>query len=101
MSVTRLIVKNRHAVWALAIAASIFGTLAYFSLPMQLFPDTSPPVVSVVTAWPGASAEDVADNLSQPLEKEFSSTEGVVEISSSSQDNMSMVTIEFAYDRNL
>jgi multidrug efflux pump subunit AcrB len=100
MSLTRLTVENKHTVWALAIAAAIFGTLAYFSLPMQLFPDTSPPVVTVVTAWPGASAEDVAESLSRPLEEEFSSMEGVVEISSSSQDNMSLVTVEFQYTRD-
>ncbi|MFW6057504.1 MAG: efflux RND transporter permease subunit [Persicimonas sp.] len=98
---TELTVKNRHAVWALAIAAAIFGTLAYFKLPMQLFPDTSPPVVTTITAWPGASAEDVAENLSRPLEEEFSGMEGAAKVSSSSQDNLSLVTVEFQYDRDL
>ena len=39
MSFTELMLRNRHAVWALAIAAAIFGLYAYVSIPMQLFPD--------------------------------------------------------------
>ena len=101
MSLTELTVRNRHAVWALAIAAAVFGVLAYGGMPMKLFPDTSPPVVSVTTAWPGASAEDVAESVSRPIEEELASIEGVVEVGSSSQDNLSLVTIEFDYDRNL
>lgn len=100
MSLTRKLVDNRHAVWAIALAAAIFGTLAYTSLPMQLFPDTSPPLVNVITAYPGASAEDVAAELSQPLEEEIVSVEGVVSVSSSAQDNMAMTTVEFQYDRD-
>src|SRR5690554_1139642 len=101
MSLTELTVNNKHTVWALAIAAAIFGILAYVSLPMQLFPDTAPPVVTTITAWPGASAEDVAENLSRPLEEEFSGMEGALRIKSSSQDNLSLISVEFAYDRDL
>jgi multidrug efflux pump subunit AcrB len=100
VSLTRKLVDNRHAVWAIALAAAIFGALAYTSLPMQLFPDTSPPLVNVITAYPGASAEYVADELSQPLEEEIVSVEGVVSVSSSAQDNMAMTTVEFQYDRD-
>ncbi|MBU1239294.1 efflux RND transporter permease subunit, partial [Myxococcota bacterium] len=76
MSTTRLILKNRYAIWALTLAAAIFGVLAYVTLPMQLFPDTAPPLVNVITIYPGASAEDVSENLSRKLEEEFASLEG-------------------------
>lgn len=97
MSLTSRIFQNRHAVWALTIAAAIFGVLAYFRIPMQLFPDTNPPLVNVITAYPGAGAQDVADELTRPLEDEFASLEGVAKIRSTSQDNLSLITVEFRY----
>ena len=67
MSVTRHTLRNRHAVWALVIAAAVFGARAYKAIPMQLFPDTAPPLVNVITAYPGASAQDVDEELSQEM----------------------------------
>ncbi len=101
MSLTRATLRNRHAIWALVIAAAIFGGRAYVSIPMQLFPDTAPPLVNVLTAYPGAGAKDVDENLSQKLEAEFASLEGVVKIRTTSQDNLSLVSVEFQYDRDV
>jgi multidrug efflux pump subunit AcrB len=101
MSVTAAFVRNRHAVWAMALAAAIFGILAYLTLPMQLFPDTAPPVVNVLTQYPGASAEDVAQNLSDPLEEELAALEGVAEVRTTSLDSLSMISLEFQYDRSV
>ncbi|NOZ00380.1 MAG: efflux RND transporter permease subunit, partial [Deltaproteobacteria bacterium] len=101
MSLTQATLKNRYAVWALVIAAAIFGARAYVSIPMQLFPDTASPLVNVVTAYPGANAQDVDETLSRNLEEEFASLEGVVRIRSTSQDNLSLVSVEFVYDRDV
>jgi multidrug efflux pump subunit AcrB/outer membrane protein TolC len=101
VSLTRTILGNRHAVWALAIAVAVFGALAYSRMPMQLFPDTAPPLVNVVTIYPGVAAADVAGDLSRPLEEEFASLEGIVKIRSSSQDNLSLISMEFRYDRDV
>jgi multidrug efflux pump subunit AcrB len=98
---TRWILKNKHAVWALVIAVGIFGFLAYMRLPVQLFPDTAPPLVNIITAYPGAAAEDVAQELSRKMEEEFASLEGVYKVKSSSQDNLSVVSVEFQYDRDV
>lgn len=97
MSLTETIFRNRHAVWAATLAAALFGVVAYFALPMQLFPDTNPPLVNVITAYPGAGAEDVADELSRPIEDEIASLEGIAKVRSTSQDNLSLVTAEFRY----
>lgn len=97
MTLSEFALKNRHTVWALAIAAVIFGTLAYLSLPIQLFPDTAPPLVNVLTPYPGAAAEDVADLVSDPIETEAATLEGVYKVSSTSQDGLSLVQVEFVY----
>jgi hydrophobe/amphiphile efflux-1 (HAE1) family protein len=100
MSLTQATLNNRHAVWALVIAAAVFGVIAYVSIPMQLFPETAPPLVNVVTAYPGASAEDVNETLSRKLEEEFAALEGIIKIRATSQDNLSLLSVEFHYDRD-
>jgi len=97
MSFTALVLNNRHAVAAAVIAAFAFGTVAYNSIPVRLFPDTAPPLVNVVTPWPGAAASDVARDLGRVLEEEFASLEGVATVKSTSQDNLSLISIEFQY----
>lgn len=101
MTLSRFALLNRHTVWALSIAAVIFGTLAYFTLPIQLFPDTAPPLVNVLTPFPAAAAEDVADLVSDPIETECASLEGVYQVSSKSQDGLSLVEVEFTYHINV
>lgn len=101
MSFTRIILGNRHAIWALTLAAAALGALAYTKLPMQLFPDTAPPIVNVLTRYPGAAADEVARDLSFELEKEFASLEGIHRIRTSSQDSLSLVSLEFQYDRSV
>lgn len=95
--VTAFFLRNRHAVWALVVATVLFGLVAYRELPVRLFPDTAPPVVNVVTAWPGATASDVDQDLTDILAAEFAALEGVAGTSTTSQDNLSMVRVEFQY----
>lgn len=67
MSLAGWTLRNRHAIWALAIGIAVLGAAAYIALPIQLFPDTAPPLVTVVTPVPGAAAQDVADDVSDPI----------------------------------
>lgn len=98
MTLSDFSLNNRHTIYALTIAAVVFGTLAYFSLPIQLFPETAPPLVNILTPYPGASAADVADLVSDPIETESAALEGVYKVSSISQEGLSLVTVEFNYD---
>ncbi|MFW5695523.1 MAG: efflux RND transporter permease subunit [Alkalispirochaeta sp.] len=101
MALSDYALKNRFSIYPLFIGAVIFGILAYINLPIQLFPDTSPPLVNVLTSYPGAAAEDVADLVSDPIEEEVASLEGVEQVSSSSQAGLSLVTVEFRYDMSV
>jgi hydrophobe/amphiphile efflux-1 (HAE1) family protein len=97
MSMPGFALRNRHTIYALALGVVVFGTAAYLTLPIQLFPDTAPPLVNVLTAYPGATAADVSDLVSRPIETESAALEGVVRVASSSQDGLSLVEIEFRY----
>ena len=98
MTLSEFGLKNRYTVYALSIAAIFFGIVSYFSIPIQLFPETAPPLVNILTPYPGSSAEDVADMVSDPIEEECAALEGVYKVSSSSQDGLSLVTVEFRYN---
>lgn len=100
MSFTARLLNNRHAIWALALAVALAGVAAYFALPMQLFPDTAPPMITVVTQNPGASAQDIAQDLGDPIEEALLSLEGVTLVRATALDNLSLITAEFAYGRD-
>ncbi len=101
MSWPRFSIQHRYTIFAALIAVIILGISARFSLPVRLFPDTDPPVVTVITPYPGVAAVDVAKNLSKPLEEEFGGIDGVVRVSSISQMGLSIVKIEFSYHRRV
>jgi multidrug efflux pump subunit AcrB/outer membrane protein TolC len=101
MSFTAVILRNQHAVWAMVVAIVVLGVVAYKQIPVRLFPDTAPPIVNVVTSWPGAAASDVDRELTDPLETEFAALEGVARTSSTSQDNVSVIQVEFHYDTDV
>ncbi|MDZ7657691.1 efflux RND transporter permease subunit [Fodinibius sp.] len=91
-------IKNRYTIYALMLAILIFGAQSYYTLPISLFPDTTAPIVTVITQYPGATAVDVADKVSEDLEEEIAALDGIAEVTSSSQDGLSVITAEFHYD---
>jgi multidrug efflux pump len=78
----------------------ILGVLALQRLPVREYPDVDPTVVSVSTAYRGASAEVVERQITQILEDELAGIAGVQKLTSNSQDESSTISIEFALDRD-
>ncbi|MFH5833384.1 efflux RND transporter permease subunit [Halalkalibaculum sp. DA384] len=91
-------IQNRYTIYALSLAILVFGAQSYLTLPISLFPETSPPVVTIITQYPGATALDVAEKVSEDLEEEVSALDGIAKVTSKSQDGLSVVTAEFQYD---
>lgn len=77
----------------------LVGLIGYTRLPVREFPDADPPIVTVTTLLPGASPQVVESAVTDILEEELSSVEGVRTMSSSSADQMSTITMEFLLDR--
>ncbi|MGM0674982.1 MAG: efflux RND transporter permease subunit [Spirochaetota bacterium] len=101
MTLSEYALKNKFTIYPLFIATVVFGLLAYLNLPIQLFPDTSPPLVNVLTSYRGAAAEDVADLVSDPIEEEVASLEGVTRVGSTSQNGLSLVEVEFRHGKSV
>jgi multidrug efflux pump len=82
-----------------SLAIVLVGVIGYTTLPVREFPDADPPIVSVTTFLPGASPQVVESAVTDVLEEELSSVEGIRTMSSASQEQMSTITIEFTLDR--
>ncbi len=101
MNLTEISLKNPYLVIALAVLVGVLGLVAFFKTPVDLFPDTSPPQVLVLTIEPGASAKDISDKITEIIEKEVNSISGVKRIRATSRDEVSAVTIEFFYSKDI
>jgi multidrug efflux pump len=85
----------------LSLALLVSGTLAYVALPVREFPDADPPIVSVTTFLPGANPRVMESAVTDVLEEELGSVEGLRTIASASREELSIITLEFTLDRNI
>ncbi len=79
----------------------VFGLFALGGIPVREYPDIDPPVVSVNTDYPGASAEIVETKVTQVLEDQIAGIEGIRSLASTSRDGRSTITIEFSLARDI
>jgi multidrug efflux pump len=79
----------------------LVGLIAYSRLPVREFPDADPPVVSVTVFLPGASPQVIESAVTDVLEEELSSVEGLRSMTSASQEQVSTITLEFTLDRRI
>ena len=83
------------------LAVMVFGFYSLSNLPIDLYPDIEFPAITVVTSYRGASAADIENNISKPMESSLNAIDGLKEISSVSRDNISIVSLEFEYETDL
>jgi HAE1 family hydrophobic/amphiphilic exporter-1 len=88
-------IKQPVFITMLMLLVIVVGGLSYSRLPVDLFPEISPPFVFVSVTYPGAGPESVADQVAEPLEDELSTLNGVVSITSNSSEGFASVIIEF------
>ncbi len=73
----------------------LFGFLALFRIPVQMIPDTEEPQIFVSTAWPGASPAEVETEIVQEQEEQLKTLEGLVRMTSSSNQSVGSVVLRF------
>ncbi|MBQ5818259.1 MAG: efflux RND transporter permease subunit [Bacteroides sp.] len=79
------------------VAVAIFGIFSLLKLPVDLLPDIETNTIMVMTSYQGASASDVENNLSRPLENTLNSVEHLKHITSKSSEGVSVITLEFEF----
>lgn len=94
-------IKRPVFAWVLALVLIVFGLVAFSRLALREYPDIDPPVVSISTSYPGASASVVETRITQIIEDRIAGVEGVRFINSRSSDGRSNISIEFNINRDI
>ncbi|MBO7220667.1 MAG: efflux RND transporter permease subunit [Alistipes sp.] len=97
MNIYKSAVNNPITTILIFVAISIFGVFSFTKLPIDFFPHIETTNIMVITAYPGASAIDIEENVTRPLENTLNSVEDLKHISSQSKENISIVNLEFEY----
>ena len=101
MMLSDLSVRRPVFAAVLSLLLIAFGLLSFDRLPLREYPDINPPIVSVETRYPGASAQVVETKITQLVEDAIAGIEGIRTISSASRDGSSQVTVEFDVQRDI
>ena len=97
MNIYKSAVNNPVTTILVFIAVALFGIFSLLKLPIDMFPHIDTTNILVITAYPGASAMDIEENVTRPLENSLNSVEDLKHISSTSKENISIVKLEFEY----
>jgi hydrophobe/amphiphile efflux-1 (HAE1) family protein len=95
MSISTLSIKRPVLAIVMNLLIILFGFLGYKYLGMREFPSIDPPVVSIRTSYAGANADIIESQITEPLEKQLNSIEGIKSINSTSSQGASQITVEF------
>ena len=97
MSLYSSSVKRPVTTILIFVAVVIIGLFSLQKLPIDLYPDVDTNTIMVMTTYQGASAQDIEQNLTRPLENTLNSVEHLKHITSNSRENVSIITLEFEY----
>ena len=101
MSIYRSAVNKPVTTFLIYLALAILGVFSLVQLPIDNFPDIESNVLMVMSSYPGASAEDVENNLTKLLENSLNGVSDLKDLSSQSRENISFLTLEFNYGTDL
>jgi multidrug efflux pump len=99
MKISDLSIRRPVLASMLSLALVLFGAIGYTQLAVREFPDVDAPIVSVSTALPGANPQVVESAVTDILEEELSTVEGLRTLTSSSAEGFSNITLEFNLER--
>ena len=95
MSIYRKAVNNPVTTALIFIAMAIFGVFSLINISLDRFPKFDANVIMVMSSYPGASAEDIETNLTKVLENSLNGVSDLKDITSTSKENMSLITLKF------
>ena len=98
---TQLAVSKRSVTVLITLGLLIGGLFSWSSLKQELLPDIQLPIVVVITPLPGASAQDVSTQVTEPVERSIGNTSNLKTIDSSSVNSLSIVVAMFEYGTNI
>ena len=101
MTISELCIRRPVMTILLSMATVVAGVIAYTKIPVAALPSFNSPVIQVSATLSGASPENMAASVALPLEKEFSTIDGITVISSTNFLSTTSITLEFNNDRDI
>lgn len=83
------------------VGVLVFGLFSLSNLAVDQYPEIEIPQISVITMYPGANASEIETNITRVLEDNLNTVNNLKKLTSKSQDNVSMITVEFEYGSDL
>lgn len=101
MGLTRGVLKRPITAILAVLCLVVFGISSVFSSKLELIPEMEMPMVLVMTAYPGANPEDVDQLVTKPIEDEIGTLNGIKTVASVSNENTSMVMLQYEYGTDM
>ncbi len=101
MNLTKLAIKRPVSMIIIVFALLVFGAMSIATTPLEMTPDIEMPMFVVMTTYPGAGPEDVEELVSKKVEDACSTLNGLKNVQSVSQENVSLVILELEYGSNM
>ena len=101
MKLSEVSIQRPVLATVMSLAIILFGVLSFTRLPVREYPDVDPPIVSITTFYRGASPSVVETEITDVLEEQLATLEGVKTIESSSKEQGSSISVEFELSRNI
>lgn len=101
MSLSERAVKKPISTLMVFLGILLFGIVSWMRLPLDVMPDMEMPTLTIITVYPGASAENVESQVTDQLEKILGSAENLRKISSKSKENVSFISLEFSWGEDV
>lgn len=99
--ITNFALNNKFAVWILTIMVVVAGLYSGFNMKQETMPTITLPNVTVMTTYPGAAPDDVAEKVTVPIEQRIQNLDGVELVSSSSLANASSIQVQFGFKTDM
>ena len=101
MSIYNTAVNKPISTLMVFLAIMVLGVASYIQLPVDQYPKMDPPYITVMATYPGANAADIEENVAKILEDQLNSVDDLKEMTSTSYDNLAVVSLEFEWEVNL
>lgn len=101
MSIFESAVEKPISTLMIFMAVVVIGVFSYIKLPVDQYPKMDPPYITVMATYPGANATDIEQNITKILENNLNSVDDLKEMTSTSYDNLAVITLEFEWGINL
>lgn len=101
MSIYNTAVNKPISTLMVFLAILVLGVASYLQLPVDQLPKMDPPYLTVMATYPGANASDIEENVTKILEDQLNSVDDLKELTSTSYDNLAVISLEFEWEANL